>query len=83
LLLPGDYIQIGAHYANVTEQLDSGGGGQATVNFEPPFHVAPAHAAAVVFNDPKGIFRLDTNKQEWDSDQFGKHVFAFPIVEAL
>ena len=83
LLVPGDYIQIDTHLAQVTEQFDSNGAGDGTIEFEPPFHIPPVDNAAIIFENPKGIFRLDTNKQEWDSDRFGKTDFAFSFVESF
>ena len=81
LLSPGDHVQIGTELKIVTEQVDSDGAGNATINFEPAFHVPPADNAAIVFENPKGIFRLDEPSVPWESDEFGVHNFSFAFVE--
>ncbi len=83
LLLPGDYVQIGIELKEVLEQLDSDGGGAATISFKPPFHVSPADNAPVVFNDPVGIFGIPEDFVGWESDRTGLHRFSFPIEEVI
>tara|TARA_Y100000310_G_scaffold310550_1_gene355917 strand:+ start:116 stop:649 length:534 start_codon:yes stop_codon:yes gene_type:complete len=81
LLLPGDHVQLDTELKEVTEQVDSDGSGNATINFEPAFHVSPGDNNAVTFENPKGIFRLVGNDVPFDSDEFGRHDFAFAFVE--
>ena len=83
LLLPGDYFSIGNEFKIVTEQLDSDGGGNATISFKPPLRNSPANNDPITFESPKGVFRCVDNKIPWDSDEFGVTTFSFAVMEAL
>jgi len=81
LLLPGDPAQIGGELKIITEQVDSDGSGNATVNFMPELHVSPGDDTAIVFDNPVGTFTIEGLSVDWESDQFGVHDFAFAFVE--
>ncbi len=81
LLLPGDHIQVDSELKEVTETFSSDGSGNGTISFEPAFHVSPAADAAIVFENPVGIFRLEGLSVPYQSNEFGKHDFAFAFVE--
>jgi len=81
LLLPGDDVQVGTEYKRVTETVSSNASGIATINFEPKLHGTLADNAAVVFDNPKGIFRMDGMSVQYNSDEFGVHEFAIAFVE--
>lgn len=72
-LKAGDYIQMGtgvdARLYMVTDDVDTGAGGAATVNVWPDITTAPADNAAIVVSDTVGAFRLSGNVSTWSTDQ--------------
>lgn len=83
LLLPGDHIQIGTELKQVEEAYTSDGSGNGTITFQPAFHSSPAADAAIVFENPNGIFRMEKSSNFWDSNEFGVHDFAFAFIESF
>ena len=82
LLLPGDHVQIGGELKIVTEIVTSVSD-DATINFQPALHVSPNNNSAIVFENPKGIFKLEGDSVSWDSNQFGIHEFAISFYESF
>lgn len=67
----------------VMADADTNGSGQVTMDIWPDLRASPADNAAIVLTAPKGTFRLATNTQEWDIDQFTTYEMAFSAVEAI
>lgn len=69
LLLPGDYIQLGAgattRLHKVLNQVDSSGGGGATLDIWPRLRYSPANDAVITVLNTRGQWRLATNVSEW------------------
>jgi hypothetical protein len=67
LLMPGDYIQIGAGFHMIMEQVNSDALGNATINIEPVMRVSPADNAAIVFENPVLVARLGVVVEGWET----------------
>ncbi len=69
LLLPGDYFEVNGELKMVTAQVDSDGGGAATIAFKPPLRASPADDAPLTLTNPTGTFMLSGDDQAaWDGD---------------
>lgn len=70
ILKTGDMIQLGsgasARLHKVLEDVDSDGGGNATLLIWPSLRTSPADDAAIVVSSAKGLFRLVANQVGWD-----------------
>jgi hypothetical protein len=86
-LLPGDMIQLGSGSAAKLHMITGGGnaaaGGGAVFQIEPAIRVAPASGSVVTLVNPKGVFRLSSNDQGWNSDAFPLYGVTFSCHEAL
>lgn len=72
LLLPGDYFEVIADSTKelhmITSQVDSDGGGLATLNFVPPLRASPLNNAVITLTDPLVEMRLfDDNQAIWNN----------------
>lgn len=71
-LKAGDYIQIGAaedaRLYMVTDDVDTNGSGQATVNIWPQIRTAPSDNASVIVSNTVGTFRLASDASTWSFD---------------
>lgn len=72
LLLPGDYFEVIADSEKelhmITSQVDSDGGGLATLNFVPPLRSSPLNNAVITLTDPLVKMRLvDDNQATWSN----------------
>lgn len=63
LLLPGDLFQIGYRLHRVCEMVSSSGSGAAQITIWPSLREAPAAGTPLIFNAPKGLFRLAGGRQ--------------------
>lgn len=88
ILLAGDYIQIGTGTSTrlhrLTQDANSDGSGNATLDIFPRLREAPADNAVITLTNCKGTFRLASNEQSWDFSP-GDLItgITFPIMEAL
>ena len=86
-LKAGDYIQLGgaasARLYKVLEDVNSNGGGEATLNLWPDLRSSPADGATVVVSNAKGVFRLTSNEAVWTINNAGFYSISFAAVEAL
>jgi len=67
----------------ITEDVNSNGSGLATLTFVPALRTSPADNAAIVVNNPKGLFRLMDNTFAWSVDPGPLYRFSFQAVEVL
>ena len=81
-LKAGDYIQLGAGSSARLHQvlLDQTGNGALEIW---PALRADYTSATVVFNSPKGVFRLATNLTSWSINNASIYGISFEAVEAL
>lgn len=66
-LLPGDYIQVGVRLYQVTAQVNADPSGNATVAIWPSLRETPADGTQVSLINPVGVFRLGSNKRQWQA----------------
>ena len=81
LLLPGDYLQVGYRLHRVLDIVNSDSSGNASIGVWPSLREVPAASAPIILNNPRGLFRLGTNKRTWSSDVTRLTRLSFPIVE--
>jgi hypothetical protein len=63
LLLAGDYLQIGYRLHQVCEQVNSDASGDAAFAVWPSIRETPADGTAVILTNPRGLFRLASNRR--------------------
>jgi hypothetical protein len=64
-LMPGDYLQIGLRFHQVTAQVNSDASGNAAIAIWPSLRETPADGTAIGLINPVGVFRLASNKRQW------------------
>ena len=81
-LLAGDYIQLGSGASAKLHQvlLDQDGGGNLEIW---PALRSNYTSETVIFNAPKGVFRLATNISSWSINNASTYGISFEAVEAL
>ena len=83
----GDYIQLGSGATSklymIVDDANTNGSGDVDVNIEPPIKTAGTSGNTVVYNNPKGLFRMVSPEIDWDADDVGKYGITFAIMEAL
>lgn len=63
IMLRGDLFQVGTELKMITADVDSDGGGNATLTFESPLRAAPGDGAAIVVSSPKALMMLKDDRQ--------------------
>lgn len=83
LLLPGDYLQLGYRLHAVLDNVNSDGGGNATLNIWPATREALTAGSAVILKNPMGLFRRAQNRCSWSADvaQRGYSALSIPVME--
>jgi hypothetical protein len=86
ILKAGDYIQLGTASAaklyKVLETANSDSGGNATLKIWPNLRSSPADNAAVITNNPRGVFRCLT-PVTWTIEEAQQYGITFGAREAL
>jgi hypothetical protein len=86
-LLPGDYVQLGAAATatlhKVLLQVNSNGSGEGTAEVWPAVRRAVVTDEAVVYTNPVGRFRLNSNSQDWQIATSRIYTISFDAVEAV
>ena len=87
ILKAGDYIQIGTGltsrlYKNLND-VNSDGGGLATLDIWPRLRESPANSAVIVVSEPKGLFRLSSNLNLSEVGVSAFYGFGFSAIEAI
>lgn len=83
LLLAGDYIQIGAGFHMLLENVNSDASGQSVLNFEPVLRVSPTNTAPIIFEKPIIIARLSTMVEGWTTGKNKTGTISFSWEEVL
>ena len=87
VLLPGDYIQIGAGaaarlYKNLTA-VNADAAGEATLDVWPRIRDSLADGAAIVTAATAGVWRMASNQMTWTVGEAQVYGISFACVEAL
>jgi len=80
-LKAGDYIQLGAAASARLHQVLQDQSGDGSLEIWPALR-DDYTAATVVFNSPKGVFRLSTNLTSWSINNASSYGISFEAVEA-
>ena len=67
----------------VVADADANVGGQATVQIEPALKVAVTTSTTVTIRNTVGVWRMNTNELNWNSDNVSKYGFSFSCQEAF
>ena len=81
-LKAGDYIQLGGGSSAKLHQVLLDQDGDGTIQIWPSLRSTYTNAT-VVFNSPKGVFRLATNMTSWSINNASIYGISFEAVEAV
>ncbi len=81
LLLRGDMIQVGYRLYQVLENVNSDSSGKCQIPIWPSLRETPADGTAIILNNPRGLFRLASNKRTATTDYRHTTAISFEIVE--
>ena len=81
-LKAGDYIQLGGGSSAKLHQVLADQDGDGSLEIWPALR-SDYTGATVVFNNPKGVFRLSTNVTSWSINNASTYGISFEAVEAL
>ena len=86
-LLAGDYIQVGTgsgtQLYKCLADVDTDGGGAATIDIWPDIRTSPADNETVTVSNAAGLFRLVSNETEWSVDDAEIFGISFECVEVI
>lgn len=86
-LLKGDYVQLGtgssAKLHMVMADVDASGSGTATIQLEPTLKVAISGSTSCIIRNTVGVWRMDLNELNWNSDSSSVYGFSFSCKEAI
>lgn len=84
-LLAGDYIQLGSGSAAKLHQVLLDQDGDGTIEIWPALRsdYTTEEEGAVIFNAPKGVFRLANNVTSWSINNASTYGISFEAVEAV
>jgi hypothetical protein len=83
VILEGDYFEINNHLHKFISTEDADAGGKATADIFPSLRESPADGKAIITTNPKGTFRLTSNRSEWDVDSAKNFGIDFAFTEAF
>ena len=81
-LKAGDYIQLGSGASSKLHQVLLDQDGDGTIEIWPSLR-SDYTSSSVVFNSPKGVFRLSTNMTSWSINNASIYGISFEAVEAV
>jgi len=81
-LLAGDYIQLGSGSTAKLHQVLLDQTGDGSLEIWPALR-SDYTDATVVFNNPKGVFRLSTNVSSWSINNASAYGISFEAVEVI
>ena len=86
-LKAGDYFQLGTGSGSrlymLAADVDTDGGGEATLTFNPALRSSPPDAAAITITNPMGVMRLDSNVASWQAEKSSLVFFNFAFREHI
>lgn len=82
-LRPGDYVQVGLRFHQITAQVNSDASGNAAMQIWPSLRETPADGAPVILNKPVGVFRLSSNKRQWHASPSSLTELGFSCNEVI
>jgi hypothetical protein len=82
LLLTGDYLQVGYRLHRVLDTVNSDANGDATISIFPSLRDPLTDGEQIILNNPKGLFRMQENKQSMLIDVSHMGGCSFNVVEA-
>lgn len=87
IMSAGDWLQIGtgsgARLHKVLQGANSNASGEATLLLWPKLRASPADNAAVIVQNPVGLFALADNERQWSIDEAKMYGISFSAVEVL
>ncbi|HEY3972310.1 MAG TPA: hypothetical protein VGM18_04850 [Candidatus Sulfotelmatobacter sp.] len=88
ILLAGDYIQVtptggSQRLYKLLLDANSDGAGNSSLTVAPMLHESLSSGLSIVTANPRGTFRLDENKAEWDVKQARTYGISFKAKEAI
>lgn len=83
LLKAGDHFQIGQRLHQTLNDVNSDGGGLAPMTVWPRIREAPADGDKITLHNPRGLFRLATNKRSFDVANDKVYAMGIKFTEAL
>jgi len=82
ILKAGDYVQFGTELHRVLADVNSDGGGNATIDIWPRIRVSPANNASIIIRNTVGLWRMTSDESAYEvTNPF--YVIQFSCVEAL
>lgn len=86
-LLAGDYIQLGtgssARLYMVTDDVNTDGSGNATINIWPTIRTAPANNDAITLASPMGTFRLTGDDMSFETNSNSFTNISFTAISVV
>ena len=83
ILLAGDMIQIGARLHKNLKDVNSDGGGNATLDIWPALRESPADNASIITANTVGVFRLASSEMPYSIGEAQFYGISFSAIEAL
>jgi hypothetical protein len=83
ILKAGDWIQIGNYAYKVTQDADSDGSGNATLEIFPTLRAAPSDNASITTGSTTSLWRLKTNQINWSVNDLRHYGITIQAVEAI
>lgn len=81
-LLAGDYIQLGTGSSAKLHQVLQDQSGDGTLEIWPPLR-STYSVKTVIFNSPKGLFRLANNVTSWSINNASAYGISFEAIEVI
>jgi len=81
-LKAGDYIQLGSGASARLHQVLQDHSGNGTIQIWPSLRIAYTNET-VVFNSPKGVFRLSSGETSWSINNSSLYGISFDAVEVI
>ena len=78
----GDMIQLGSGASTRLYMIVSDQSGSSAIQIEPKLKTAVSSGDVVTYTNPKGIFRMDSNNQMWDTNAVSNYGISFSCTEA-
>ena len=79
----GTYLQIGTATSAKLYMVVDDNTGNGSVTIEPKLKAAVSNSEALIFNDARGVFRMDSNDLTWSANQISTYGISFSCSEAL